>query len=256
MTVPSSFWPRLPPYTKSTCSIDIPPPRRAMAIGAHPDDIEFGCGATLAKWSAAGCHVIHVVCTDGSKGTWEADGNLAGLALRRQREQRAAAKLICPEGETVFLGWPDGELRAGTKERAQLCAWIRHYRPEVVLGHDPWRSYRLHPDHRNAGLLTLDSLVAARDPMFFPGHGGSHHRPSALLLWEAEEPNHIEDAGGYVELKISSLLMHKSQHLTTMGVLSDGDSTDFNLRVRALAEAAGRLVGLEAGEAFHLIDDL
>ena len=70
---------------------------------------------------------------------------------------------------------------------------IRELRPDVVLGHDPWKRYRLHPDHRNAGLLVCDAIVAARDPHFLPEHGLAPHRPSALLLWEADEPNHVED---------------------------------------------------------------
>ena len=68
----------------------------ALAIGAHPDDIEFGCGATLAKWAAAGCVVNHLVLTDGSKGTWDPDeptSRRAGQALR-EIEQQAAAKAL------------------------------------------------------------------------------------------------------------------------------------------------------------------
>ena len=59
--------------------IDLPRPDRALAIAAHPDDIEFGCGATLAKWAAAGTVVHHLVCTDGSKGTWDPDQDLPAL---------------------------------------------------------------------------------------------------------------------------------------------------------------------------------
>ena len=74
--------------------LNLPVPASALAIGAHPDDIEFGCGATLAKWAAAGCVVHHLVCTDGSKGTWDAGQDLAELTAVRQDEQRAAAKAL------------------------------------------------------------------------------------------------------------------------------------------------------------------
>ena len=64
-------------------SVDLAVPGRVLAVGAHPDDIEFGCGATLAKWSAAGCAVHLLVLTDGSKGTWDPDADPAALAATR-----------------------------------------------------------------------------------------------------------------------------------------------------------------------------
>src|SRR5687768_869812 len=96
----------------STFTRDLDVPRSALAIGAHPDDVEFGCGATLAKWAAAGCTIHHLVCTDGSKGTWDAHANAVELAARRQDEQRAAARRLAGSaaGEVRFLGYVDGEL--------------------------------------------------------------------------------------------------------------------------------------------------
>src|SRR5580692_6961468 len=112
-------------------------PARALAIGAHPDDIEFGCGATLAKWAAAGTELFHLVLTDGSKGTWEADQDPTELVARRQLEQRAAARALGGRAAVVFLSWPDGELESGLRQRFQVAASIRRLRPDVVLGHDP-----------------------------------------------------------------------------------------------------------------------
>src|SRR6201991_3909521 len=91
---------------------NLPVPATALAIGAHPDDVEFGAGATLAKWAAAGCVVHHLVLTDGSKGTWDVDADTAALAARRQDEQRDAARRLAGSsaGEVVFLGYVDGEL--------------------------------------------------------------------------------------------------------------------------------------------------
>jgi len=149
-------------------SVDLPTPVRALAIAAHPDDVEFGCGATLAKWSRDGCVVNHLVCTDGSKGTWDPGADTAQLVVTRQREQRAASSALGATGEVVFLGWPDGELSSDLRQRWEVAYWIRRLRPDVVLGHDPWKRYRLHPDHRHAGFLTCDGVVAARDPHFFP----------------------------------------------------------------------------------------
>jgi len=163
----------------------LPVPERALAIGAHPDDIEFGCGATLARWAAAGCEVHYAVCTDGSKGSWDATADRAALVATRQEEQRAAARAIGAAG-VHFLGRVDGELDSDLATRALVCRVIRQARPDVVFGHDPWRMYRLHPDHRHAGLLAVEGIVAARDPHFFPDQNLAPHRPQHLLLWEAD----------------------------------------------------------------------
>ena len=63
----------------SSIDVDLATPASALAVAAHPDDVEFWCGATLAKWAAAGCVVNHLVCTDGSKGTWDPHQDLADL---------------------------------------------------------------------------------------------------------------------------------------------------------------------------------
>ena len=238
---------------------NLPTPRRALAVGAHPDDVEFGCGATLAKWAAAGCEIHHLVCTDGSKGSWDADQDTARLVATRQEEQRAASRALGGKGDVVFLGWPDGELESGVRQRWEVAYWLRAIRPDVVLGHDPWRRYRLHPDHRNAGFLVTDAVVAARDPHFFPELGDQPHRPSALLLWEADEADHVEDVEGFSDAKLAALLEHRSQFRSTMHI-TDASAADeveaFAVRVRSRLAEHGSLAGLAQGEAFKLIEDL
>ncbi|MBW8827116.1 MAG: PIG-L family deacetylase, partial [Acidobacteria bacterium] len=194
----------------------LPTPSRALAIVAHADDAEFQAGATLAKWSAAGCEVSILVCTDGSKGSWDPAEDVAALVSRRQQEQRAALGALGGSGECVFLGKVDGELASGLVERGEVAAVIRRLRPEVVLGHDPWKRYRLHPDHRHAGFLAVDGIVAARDPHFYPEHGLAWWRPSSLLLFEADEPNHVEPFDDdHLERKVAALLEHRSQFRST-----------------------------------------
>ena len=257
----------------STVTVDLPVPTRALAIGAHPDDIEFGAGATLAKWAAAGCTVHHLVLTDGSKGSWDPGEDLALLVAARQEECRAAASRISgahdptdpdewPTDRVHFLGQIDGELEADLDTRRQVARVIRLVQPDVVLGHDPWRRYRLHPDHRASGFLTLDAVVAARDPHFFPELGTAPHRPMALLLWEADLPNHVEGVDGWAPAKIEALLCHASQLRTTMGLdTGAGGSAEDGRRTFAgqvglqLAEH-GALAGVPAGEAYHLLDRL
>ncbi len=231
-------------------------PERVLAIGAHPDDVDFGCGATLAKWAADGCEVNVLVCTDGSKGTWDPNADQDELIATRQVEQRAAAAALGATGEVGFLGWPDGELGSGMEQRAQVALWIRRTRPTIVLGHDPWKRYRLHPDHRHAGWLVTDGVVAARDPKFFPDQPVPHHRPDRLLLWEADQPDHAEDVTGFLDTKYRALLAHKSQFETTMDAGEDPELKQFRLRVEAKLTTAGRAANMEQAEVFKLIDDL
>lgn len=238
---------------------NLPVPPRALAIGAHPDDIEFGAGATLAKWAAAGCEIFHLVCTDGSKGSWDPGEDQARLVATRQEEQRAASRALGGKGDCIFLGWPDGELESGLRQRWEVAYWIRRCRPDVVLGHDPWRRYRLHPDHRNAGFLATDGIVAARDPHFFPEQNLPHHRPTTLLLWEADDPDHVEDAVGYVDRKVAALLAHVSQLRSTMHIedpSSREEVSGFRQRIEGRLSEHGSPAGLRAGEAFRAIRDL
>jgi LmbE family N-acetylglucosaminyl deacetylase len=248
VTSPQETWPH-----------DTPTPGRALAIAAHPDDVEFQCGATLAKWAADGCEVSHLICTDGSKGSWEPEDDLPRLVALRQDEQRAAAQALGATGEVVFLGWPDGELEAGLTQRREVAEHIRRLRPDVVLGHDPWKRYRLHPDHRNAGFLAVDGVVAARDPHFFPEIGIAHHRPDSLWLFEADEPDHVEDVTGFGATKIVALLEHVTQFRTTMYIDPDDDGTQraaFEQRVLDRLVAVGAEVGLAEGETFKRIEPL
>ena len=240
-------------------STNLAVPACALAIGAHPDDVEFGCGATLAKWAAAGCEIHHLVCTDGSKGSWDPAEDVARLVAVRQEEQRAASRALGGKGEVAFLGWRDGELEAGLRQRWEVAYRIRAVKPDVVLGHDPWKRYRLHPDHRAAGFLAVDGIVAARDPHFFPEQRLEHHRPTALLLWEADEPDHVEDVGGFLDRKLAALFEHRSQLRSTMHIDDPDDAEQverFRLRVRRRAAEHGALAGLPAGEAFKLLTEL
>jgi LmbE family N-acetylglucosaminyl deacetylase len=249
--------PSTAPERAEHVSLDRPTPRRALAVCAHPDDVEFGCGGTLAKWSAAGCVVSHLVLTDGSKGTWDPDSDLVALVSRRQDEQRAAAKALGATGEVVFLSRIDGELVDDLPTRGEVAAVIRRLQPDVVLGHDPWKRHRLHPDHRAAGFLTVDGAVAARDPHFFREQGLPHHRPDELLLFEADVADHVEDVTGFADAKLTALLAHESQHESTMGIGGGPGDADqmatFRAEVLDELATAGALAGVGQGEAFKRI---
>jgi LmbE family N-acetylglucosaminyl deacetylase len=240
-----------------TPNATFPRPPRVLAIGAHPDDIEFGAGGTLAKWSAAGTEVHFLVLTDGSKGTWSVDDDLDALVATRVGEATAAATALA-NATVHFGGFVDGELESNAAGREVVCRVIREVRPTLVFGHDPWQRYRLHPDHRHAGWLTVDGTVAARDPHFFAGVGGAHHRPDALWLFEADDPNHLESIEGWTTTKADALLCHRSQWRSTMDI--DPHSAELHREIDAfrarIRESARRQDSTDLSEAFRIIDDL
>ncbi len=240
-------------------SQNIPTPVKALAIGAHPDDIEFGAGATLAKWAANGCEVSLIICTDGSKGSWDPSTSTDELAAIRKSEQRVAADELGALGEVVFLDYIDGELHAGVKERDAIASWIRKLKPEVLLSHDPWKRYRLHPDHQNAGQLAIEGIVAARDPFFLTDSSLPPHRPSQLFLFEPEECDHLETTDGYEKKKLNALESHKSQYVSTMGI-TEGNETkgleDFRERIKEQLSTFGDLIGVGMAEGFKRITEL
>lgn len=235
----------------------LPTPKRALSIGAHPDDAEFGAGGTLAKWAEDGCHVTILVVTDGSKGTWDPALDRDTLVTMRRAEQRQAADELGAV-DVVMLDHVDGELEHTMALREELCYWIRATRPDVVLSHDPWRRYMLHPDHRATGLAAVDGVVAARDHLFYPGQLAgdlTKHRPEWLLLWAADETDYWEDITSTFERKLEALMHHSSQGSTTMGdAQTDAERrVNFEARIRAWAAEQGKPAGYELAESFKRV---
>lgn len=229
----------------------LPVPGRALAIGAHPDDIEFGAGGTLARWAGRGCEVTMVIVTDGSKGSWDPATDRNHLAATRKAEQLEAARAL-GAAHVIHLDHVDGELVYSMALRAEICLQIRLARPDVLISHDPWQRYQLHPDHRATGLAVVDGMVSAREPLAFPEQGVAAHRPTAMLLWSAEAPDHWEDISKTMDAKIAALMCHVSQSETTMGGAADDDERRqaFVERIRGWAADQGRPAGLTAAEAF------
>jgi LmbE family N-acetylglucosaminyl deacetylase len=236
-------------------STNIETPAVALAIGAHPDDIEFGCGATLAKWAQQGTEIHIAILTDGRRGTWDREQDQLALSLSRQDEARAAAAVLGASSPT-FLQQIDGELRATPNLIVRLVALLRSVRPTVVLTHDPWKRYRLHPDHRIAGEVVIDALVQARDESFWPELSLPATRPKSLLLFEAD----VEDHSEIIELlhmqtKAEALACHRSQYPSSYGLSFDSPNGAQDLLTRLLAVASESGSDLLT-EHFKLITDL
>jgi LmbE family N-acetylglucosaminyl deacetylase len=222
--------------------------RRALAFGAHPDDVELQAGGTLAAWAARGVHVELACFTAGEKGSPDPATDPAELAGALRAEAEAAAAALGAALPVHFLGAVDGELEVTMALRLAVARLVRTVRPDVVLGHDPWRRWLLHPDHRAAGLLTVDGVVAARDPLYAPqlgAQGLAAHRPHTVLLFGTDTPDELVEVTATIGAKLASVAAHASQI---------ADHADLERRVRTWNAAIGAEAGLHYAEAFHTLD--
>ena len=194
-------------------------PGSAMVIVAHPDDAEFLCAGTVAKWAGAGSTVTYVVITNGNKGSEDPEMTPAKLAEVREAEQRAAGAILGVK-HFEFMGYEDGYLQHTLRLRRDLTRVVRRYRPEVVICFDPTQrflgdSYANHPDHRASGDAAIDAIFpSARDRLTFPGlltENLAPHKVAAIWMGGTEKANTFIDIGPTLELKKKALLAHPSQ---------------------------------------------
>ncbi len=216
---------------------------RVMVIFAHPDDAEVQCAGTIALWVAAGKKITYVALTKGDKGT--EDPAMAGEALAqiRKEEQRNAASELGVE-KALFLPNGDGELEVTLERRKILTRIIREHQPEVLLTHDPWMRYQLHPDHRASGTLALDAVISARDPLYFSEQVQDGLKPCRVkraLLFASDQPDFWVDIERTIERKISALGQHRSQVKRW---------PNWEEWIRKRAQDAGASQGLKYAEAF------
>jgi LmbE family N-acetylglucosaminyl deacetylase len=224
-------------------------PKRTLVVVAHPDDADFGCSGTVAQWTARGSTVVYCLLTSGNKGTHDPKMTPARIARVREREQQAAAAILGVQ-KCVFLRHDDGELEVTMSLRGEVCRVIRDEKPDLVICPDPWRPYQTHPDHRVAGWVGLDGVIAARDHLFFPQQlrgKRAHHRVSRLLLFGTAEANLVVDIGTTFETKLAALRAHASQP-------HNRDPKGFADRIQSFASAIGQPWGMTAAEAFRYID--
>jgi LmbE family N-acetylglucosaminyl deacetylase len=192
---------------------------RVLVISAHPDDVDFGCAGTLAKWAKEGAEIFYTICTSGEKGTDDPFMPNHALALIREKEQKAAAKVIGTK-EVIFLRKPDGELQYSLEFRGELVRAIRQFRPDILFTHDPANrdfdnQYLFHADHRVVGELAFDAAYpSALNRNFFPGHlaeGLSPHSISEFYFFGTARPDVWIDIESTLKLKIQALRCHASQ---------------------------------------------
>jgi LmbE family N-acetylglucosaminyl deacetylase len=226
-------------------------PVRVLVVAAHPDDPEFGCGGTAAKWAQDGKEVYYLVCTRGHKGSSEPEMTSERLVEIREREQRAAAEEIGAK-EVNFLPFIDGELTPNLEFRKAITREIRRVRPQIVLTHDPTvvysNSYINHPDHRAVGTATLDSVFpTARDRLNFPEQereGLLAYKVKEVYLWGSATPNEWVDISPTIDRKIAAIRRHESQV---------GQREELAERIRERAQKIGESQNLPYAEAFFKI---
>lgn len=222
-----------------------------MIIVAHPDDIEFSCAGTVARWVKAGSQIAYVLCTSGEVGIAESGMTKAKATEIREKEQLHAAAIIGVT-DVTFLREPDGMLQATLDLRKKLVREIRRFKPEIVVCGDPtivWAgdTYINHPDHRAAATAALDAVFpAAGQPNLFEElaeEGFEAHKPRKVYVtgWSGSDLFvNIEDT---IDLKIAALRAHKSQ-------MKDWDPEP---RIKEWAAERGQGKEMDYAEGFRVV---
>lgn len=200
---------------------------RVLVVMAHPDDPEFSCGGTIARWVREGKYVGYVLITSGDKGSEDPNMTRERLMEIREAEQRAAAQVLGVH-EVHFLRYPDGELFPTQELRRDIVYHIRRFKPDIVICQDPTTYYVgdfyiNHPDHRAAGEATLAAVFPlARDWLNFPEHremGLEPHKVQDVYITISNQPTTWVDITDVIELKWQAILQHKSQVKDPEGLL-------------------------------------
>jgi LmbE family N-acetylglucosaminyl deacetylase len=222
-----------------------------MVIVAHPDDIEFSCSGTIARWVQAGTQVAYVLCTSGEVGIAESGMTKAKAAEIREKEQLAAAKVLGVT-DVTFLREPDGMLQPTMELRKKLVREIRRFKPEIVICGDPtivWAgdTYINHPDHRAAATAALDAIFpAAGQPNLFEEldeEGIEAHKPRKVYVTGWNGTDLFVNIETTINKKIAALRAHKSQ-------MKDWDPEP---RIKEWASERGRGKEMAYAEGFRVV---
>jgi LmbE family N-acetylglucosaminyl deacetylase len=226
-------------------------PKIVLAIGAHPDDLEFGTSGSVAAWVKAGAEVHYLICTDGSKGSDDMTLSSAELIKLRRDEQRDAAKILGISSVT-FLDHEDGLTVANADLKRDISRVIRQLKPDTVVAQDPLMVYNAgfgvinHNDHREVGLAAMDAVYPlARDHLSFPellAEGLEPHKVKDLLFMGSfdDRADFYVDISETYETKLKALAAHASQvDLDRVGGFLD-----------AMAKRLGEKGGFERAESF------
>lgn len=218
-----------------------------MWVVAHPDDLEFSSGGTVARFAKEGKRVILIQVTSGNLGTTDRTFTPESLSSTREDEERESAKRL-GVAEIVFLREPDGAVVPDLTLREKITRMIRTYRPDVIVTHDPFRPYALHPDHRATGMAAHDAVYpTARDPLYYPDHlaaGLEPHKTAEIWYFGSDSPDMHIDITDTFDDKINALRAHKTQV---------GEATELADRMRGFSSEIAKDQPFELAEAFKVI---
>ena len=226
-----------------------------LAIGAHPDDIDFTAAGTVAKCIQGGAKAFYLVATDGGKGSDDPKMTSEKLVAIREEEQKNAAKIL-GVSEVFFLRYPDTELEVTRELKEQIVRYIRMLKPDTVITVSPQlyfqseveAGYVNHTDHRAIAEAVLDSVFPlARDRLTYPEHekaGLQPHKTKELLMQNLDAPKYVVDISATIDKKIEALRAHASQ-------FTDFEGSKERLKKRA--GYYGKTIHTDYGENFTRI---
>jgi LmbE family N-acetylglucosaminyl deacetylase len=229
---------------------------RVLVVVAHPDDCDFGCAGTTAKWTDGGLSVSYCIVTDGEAGGSDRSIPRTEVARIRREEQTAAAAEV-GVNDLAFLAYPDGRVTPSLDLRRDISRVIRQKRPQRVVLQSPTRSYTRiyasHPDHLAAGEATLCAVYPdSRNPFAHPEllerEGLEPHTVSEIWMMALEKSNTVVDVTDTAHRKLAALRRHRSQY-------DDWDALEE--RVRSWLKATAEAHGLDDGrlaEQFQVVD--
>lgn len=227
---------------------------RGLAVAAHPDDLEYGAAAAIARWTAQGKDISYLLVTDGEAGI---DGMAPEQAGPLRRDEEIASAAVVGVHTVDFLGLPDGLVEADHALRHALAASIRRHRPEVLIGVNFRESFGgpgwNHVDHRNVGVGLLDAARDAGNRWLFTDLLEKGLEPWSGVRYAAfaNSPDgaHAVDVGEHLAAGIASL----EQHRVYLDALPDGTmGKDPEAMLRQFASQVGPRLGVEAAVQFEL----
>ena len=220
---------------------------KAVAVVAHPDDLEYGVASAVARWTGQGKEVAYLLATRGEAGIAGMDPGRTGL-LRVEEERRSAA--VVGVSQVEFLGHEDGQVEYGLPLRRDLATAFRRLQPEVVIT----QSFDLtwgedgpvnHADHRAVGLAVLDACRDAANEWVFPLAGPACTTIRDAYVAGTGNPTHFADVTGTIDAGVASLREHRAY---IEGLGGDFDPDDF---LRKMAGYVGLGAGCEYAVGFR-----
>jgi len=220
-----------------------------LVITAHPDDVDFGAGGTVATWVSAGAEVTYCVVTDGDAGGFDPEVPRRLIGSIRRAEQMAAAEVLGVK-DVIFLGYPDGRLTPSIELRRDLSRVIRQVKPTRVVCQSPERNYERiyasHPDHLAAGEAALSAVYPDARNQFahleLAAQGLDAHTVEEVWMMGSDKPNTFVDITDSFESKLSALRAHLSQLTDADGRLEERIRAWAAEQARAAGKSEGRLV--------------